>query len=48
MLCRCGNDSQKAVEILNENKSNMNLSFFDIAGGLYAWNEYIDNTFPLY
>ncbi|XP_044729943.1 sulfur carrier protein adenylyltransferase [Chrysoperla carnea] len=48
VLCRCGNDSQKAVQILNENNSNKNLSFFDIAGGLYAWNEYIDNSFPLY
>ncbi|EDO48528.1 predicted protein, partial [Nematostella vectensis] len=44
VVCRLGNDSQKAVQILQQKR----IVFKDIIGGLAAWARKIDNTFPVY
>ena len=46
VICRRGNDSQKAVQILQ--KHFPELKWYDIIGGLYAWHDEIDSTLPLY
>ncbi|XP_058790258.1 adenylyltransferase and sulfurtransferase MOCS3-like [Phymastichus coffea] len=48
ILCRRGNDSQKAVKILKKSFSNSNLKIKDIAGGIHAWTHNIDPNFPIY
>ena len=52
MICRQGNDSQKAVEQLRSHLQTQtnpsNLVIKDIIGGLVAWNAKVDSTFPLY
>lgn len=45
--CRRGNDSQLAVHHFIKCKPKM-LAVKDIIGGLYAWNHYVDDQFPLY
>lgn len=45
-ICRRGNDSQKAVNML---KAKLNVkSIYDVEGGLYAWATKIDKQFPIY
>lgn len=46
VVCRRGNDSQKAVRILQ--KQFPEFKWYDIIGGLYAWHNEIDDTLPLY
>lgn len=46
VICRRGNDSQKAVKILQ--KHFPEFKWYDIIGGLYAWHDEIDDTLPLY
>lgn len=46
VICRRGNDSQKAVKILQKHFNDF--SWYDIVGGLYAWHNEIDSAFPLY
>ena len=47
LVCRRGNDSQLAVkELMTRFPEKKDI--FDIRGGLYAWNEKVDLTFPLY
>ncbi|XP_073527563.1 adenylyltransferase and sulfurtransferase MOCS3 isoform X2 [Phyllobates terribilis] len=50
VICKLGNDSQKAVKILQEfsNKGTSKFEAKDIIGGLMAWSEKIDSTFPQY
>ncbi|XP_059504643.1 adenylyltransferase and sulfurtransferase MOCS3 isoform X2 [Stegostoma tigrinum] len=50
VICKQGNDSQKAVKILQEILDNelSPLSVKDIQGGLMAWACKIDPTFPQY
>ncbi|XP_072436646.1 adenylyltransferase and sulfurtransferase MOCS3 [Chiloscyllium punctatum] len=50
VICKQGNDSQKAVKILQEILDNelSTLSVKDIQGGLMAWACKIDPTFPQY
>ncbi|GCB67966.1 hypothetical protein scyTo_0008154 [Scyliorhinus torazame] len=50
VICKQGNDSQKAVKILQELLDNelCSLSVKDIQGGLMAWACKIDPTFPQY
>ncbi|XP_078413416.1 adenylyltransferase and sulfurtransferase MOCS3 [Cetorhinus maximus] len=50
VICKQGNDSQKAVKILQEVLDNelSSLSVKDIQGGLTAWACKIDPTFPQY
>ncbi|CAG9809425.1 unnamed protein product [Chironomus riparius] len=45
VVCRRGNDSQLAVKCLSDKYS---IKSKDLIGGLYKWNEEIDNNFPLY
>ncbi|XP_069787075.1 adenylyltransferase and sulfurtransferase MOCS3 [Narcine bancroftii] len=50
VICKQGNDSQKAVKIL-QGMLNPELNFLsvkDIQGGLMAWAHKIDRTFPQY
>nr|XP_004226357.1 adenylyltransferase and sulfurtransferase MOCS3 [Ciona intestinalis] len=49
VVCRLGNDSQKAVEIMKKHvtlPSNINVR--DIKGGLLAWSNSVDKSFPRY
>ncbi|CAJ0960189.1 unnamed protein product [Ranitomeya imitator] len=50
VICKLGNDSQKAVKILQEfsNRSTSKFEAKDIIGGLMAWSGKIDSTFPQY
>ncbi|KAM4041956.1 adenylyltransferase and sulfurtransferase MOCS3 isoform 2-T2 [Anomaloglossus baeobatrachus] len=50
VICKLGNDSQKAVKILQEfsNRGTSKFEAKDIIGGLMAWSEKIDSTFPQY
>lgn len=45
VVCRLGNDSQLAVQILQKHGIE---NARDIAGGLYKWATDIDDTFPIY
>lgn len=48
LLCRRGNDSQRAVGLLQEWFSELPVTFLNVTGGLYAYSKYIDSNFPLY
>ncbi|XP_072773189.1 adenylyltransferase and sulfurtransferase MOCS3 [Taeniopygia guttata] len=50
VVCKLGNDSQKAVKILQELPAEEfgSVSAKDIKGGLMAWATKIDSTFPQY
>jgi adenylyltransferase/sulfurtransferase len=50
VICKLGNDSQKAVQVL-EKMSGSEVDFVtvkDICGGLMAWAQKIDPSFPQY
>lgn len=46
VMCRRGNDSQKAVQALKPKLENIVIK--DIKGGLYAWSDHVDSNFPKY
>lgn len=46
VVCRRGNDSQLAVQLLQEVDPSLNVR--DIRGGLHAWARDIDPDFPVY
>jgi len=46
ILCRRGNDSQRAVKLLKE--VGFNNQLFNITGGLVAWSNRINKDFPKY
>jgi len=49
-VCKLGNDSQKAVQLLEE-MSGLEMEQItarDIRGGLMAWAKNIDHSFPQY
>jgi len=48
LLCRRGNDSQKAVQYLKTLLTEDTLRIKDIIGGIHAWSQKIDPTFPRY
>ncbi|XP_012264209.2 adenylyltransferase and sulfurtransferase MOCS3 [Athalia rosae] len=48
VICRRGNDSQKAVKALKKSMNDASVNIRDIIGGLHAWAHYIDPTFPIY
>ncbi|XP_066461377.1 adenylyltransferase and sulfurtransferase MOCS3 [Eleutherodactylus coqui] len=50
VICKLGNDSQKAVKILQEFSDRGTFKFItkDIKGGLMAWSANIDPSFPQY
>jgi len=45
VICRLGNDSQHAVNIL---KNCLEGEVKDIIGGLYKWSLDVDQEFPIY
>lgn len=57
VICRLGNDSQTAVNLLNQHfEGNMAFpapricpeAILDIIGGLYSWTKQVDDQFPIY
>ncbi|KAI4487439.1 PREDICTED: adenylyltransferase and sulfurtransferase MOCS3 [Polistes canadensis] len=48
VLCRRGNDSQKAVQHLQKIFKDSKVNIKDIIGGIHAWSNKIDSTFPIY
>lgn len=48
VVCRRGNDSQLAVEKLEEAWKGRGVKVRDVRGGLEAWAKTIDPTFPTY
>ncbi|XP_075238477.1 adenylyltransferase and sulfurtransferase MOCS3-like [Lycorma delicatula] len=48
VLCRRGNDSQKAVRLLNSKLQDLSLNIKDVKGGLHSWTHTVDDTFPIY
>lgn len=48
VMCRRGNDSQKAVIHLRELFKTQSLKVKDVIGGIHAWSKKIDSTFPIY
>lgn len=48
IVCRRGNDSQKAVALLKTRLSMDGLCIRDMVGGLTAWSNDIDPSFPKY
>lgn len=45
VICRLGNDSQLAVNLLKDRGFN---KAKDVRGGLAAWSKLVDKEFPLY
>ncbi|KAI0237108.1 Adenylyltransferase and sulfurtransferase MOCS3 [Lamellibrachia satsuma] len=48
VVCRHGNDSQKAVLQLRERLRDLSVVVKDVIGGLTAWARQIDPKFPVY
>lgn len=50
VICKLGNDSQKAVQALEEMSGSEvdGVTVKDVRGGLMAWAKSIDPTFPQY
>ncbi|CAG0881368.1 unnamed protein product [Darwinula stevensoni] len=48
VVCRKGNDSQKAVKLLEGLLKDKNIDLKDIKGGLHAWTREVDSSFPIY
>ncbi|XP_024880813.1 adenylyltransferase and sulfurtransferase MOCS3 [Temnothorax curvispinosus] len=48
LLCRRGNDSQKAAQYLKKMFTEDTLKIRDIIGGIHAWSNKIDPKFPKY
>uniref|UniRef100_T1IQK8 Ubiquitin activating enzyme 4 n=1 Tax=Strigamia maritima TaxID=126957 RepID=T1IQK8_STRMM len=48
VVCRKGNDSQIAVDILKSHFQSHPIQFRDLIGGLYDFQKNVDNSFPIY
>ncbi|XP_015512629.1 adenylyltransferase and sulfurtransferase MOCS3 [Neodiprion lecontei] len=48
VICRRGNDSQKAVKILKGLINDEAVNIRDVIGGIHAWAKNVDPTFPIY
>ncbi|XP_034253289.1 adenylyltransferase and sulfurtransferase MOCS3 [Thrips palmi] len=48
VVCRRGNDSQKAVLMLEKVLKDQNVAVRDLTGGLHAWARKVDSDFPIY
>ncbi|XP_034944569.1 adenylyltransferase and sulfurtransferase MOCS3 [Chelonus insularis] len=48
VLCRRGNDSQRAVKLFKEFFKDENNRIKDIVGGIHSWTHKIDSQFPIY
>lgn len=46
VLCRRGNDSQRAITRLKEQLSDLSVKFVNVRGGLHAYSKYVDSSFP--
>lgn len=46
VVCRRGNDSQKAVLLLRQMMPELCIK--DVVGGLHAWAKKVDASFPIY
>ncbi|XP_026474044.1 adenylyltransferase and sulfurtransferase MOCS3-like [Ctenocephalides felis] len=47
VVCRRGNDSQRAVKHLKETLD-VKIPLYDLVGGLHAWAADVDTSFPIY
>ncbi|RZF44681.1 hypothetical protein LSTR_LSTR000633 [Laodelphax striatellus] len=47
-ICRRGNDSQKAVKLLQTICKDLGVEIKDIKGGLHDWTRTVDSNFPIY
>ena len=49
VVCRLGNDSQRAVQLLKDRfQSTVTMEIKDIKGGLTEWGNTVDPEFPKY
>lgn len=48
LLCRRGNDSQRAVSYLKRQRFSESVTFYNIKGGLHEYSKRVDNTVPIY
>ncbi|XP_019875481.2 adenylyltransferase and sulfurtransferase MOCS3-like isoform X2 [Aethina tumida] len=48
VLCRRGNDSQRAIVLLKEKFGDFPLNFINVSGGLHSYSKHIDSGFPVY
>lgn len=48
VVCRRGNDSQRAVRLLQSKFAELSIEIKDIKGGLHQWSKEVDPAFPLY
>ncbi|XP_015112130.1 adenylyltransferase and sulfurtransferase MOCS3 [Diachasma alloeum] len=48
IICRRGNDSQRAVDLLKTSLNHRSNRIKDIIGGIHAWTRELDSTFPIY
>ena len=48
VLCRRGNDSQRAVKIMKNLIDDPSITIKDVIGGIHAWAREIDTDFPIY
>lgn len=48
LICRRGNDSQRALVLLKEKVCDLNIQFLNITGGLLDYAKTIDAKFPIY
>lgn len=48
MICRRGNDSQRAIAILKEKFRNYPVKYINVKGGLHGYAEQVDSKFPVY
>lgn len=47
VLCRRGNDSQRAISLLKQIVETP-IKFVNVTGGLHSYARYIDSEFPVY
>lgn len=48
LMCRRGNDSQRAAKLLQVSLKSEAKRIKDIVGGIHAWSRTIDPSFPIY
>lgn len=48
VVCRRGNDSQRAVAQLKKDFVDLPVKFVNVLGGLHAYSKFVDPSFPVY
>lgn len=48
VICRRGNDSQRAVKYWKQLVADDSVKFFSVRGGLHAYSKLVDSAFPVY